>query len=380
VETTATPSKASNEIGGPPKPAAAPSVDAAPGKEPPPKLLDNLQALGALAALLKGGAAPEADGGSRKLLATLKEIAGLSAVLYVCGFLVVRTRLSTLGVTAGLPVADEQYLVEGAAFAVSTVEMLLFPWGFLLLFVAGIVAVALGDARAKLSVVARAPKRAILAIHVAIAVVLTKLVESRFNKSASVLHLLAPDAGPTRRVDPVLLEQLRGGGSGSEDVYLFLLAVVAATAASLWLFWGNSSIPAAPRALRYYLVGLLSVELVLLPMNFAVLVWDPSFPVVSVTAKVPVAELSGPVHLLLQNDKEIVVHGGGRIVSIARDEITMIRTHCHANVLKTESCPSTETADETGKHVTSDALDAGAVDVLLRDDADIDANDGRGAR
>src|SRR5712664_3802064 len=75
-------------------------------------------------------------------LKVVKNAGALAAVLYVFGFLSIRSWLNLLGVWTALPVVSDTYVHEGGAFFVATLEKLIFPWGLLALVVGALGGVA----------------------------------------------------------------------------------------------------------------------------------------------------------------------------------------------------------------------------------------------
>jgi hypothetical protein len=306
--------------------------------------------------------------------------------------------LNVLGVSVSLPVTDERYLTGGGVFLAETAEAL-FPWLFTLVFAVGVLflsglvlgrsarlTAALGAARERLS------HPAMILVHVVVALVLSKAAHVQFSKVAGAVHLLLPDTAMSRRdaLGAWILEDVRNHGHEREGLYSVLALIVLATAAALWLFRGRPpALPAAHPVLRWYLAFLLAFELLLLPVNYAVLEWDGQYPVVEVRTEPPIPGLEGRAFLLLTTDKQMVLYARGRIVDVAKASVKMTSSYCRANVLNDETCPATgalddkREADATGapppkprlEAATSAApVDAGASDAAVVDDA------GRGER
>lgn len=285
--------------------------------------------------------------GSAAIFDRIKELSGLSALLYAFGFLVLRARLNVLGVTAALPIADERYLLAGGTFLAETLAAL-FPLGFLGLAIA---AVAYLVSRASSRRAARG-RDAVLAllkdapwllttVQIGLALALSKVVEVQFSRVVIAAHSLgAPVSGSW------ILDELRAHGHQRADLYTILILIVVATATLLHLYRGvPPKLPEAPRPLRWYVAFMLVFEVLALPINYAVLEWDPRYPVVTTrpaATAAPIPGLEERAFLLLQTDKEIVLYTQGKVITVERATISSLTVHCLANVFQNEACPPGE--------------------------------------
>jgi len=196
-----------------------------------------------------------------------------SFVLYVAGYLALRFHLTVIGIGTDLAVLDERYLFTGARFAVYLVAAV----PSLLLMLLPFAVVAWG-ARRLLSPARRAaaaawllaPRR-LVGFGIVFAVLAIQFVMRQCFDFSNLLLAPTPPREPAWLVRLLLDDTL---------MPLYFTGLVAACALPLAILWRLHDAP--PRGTwlvvgRGLLVFLASVQVLLLPINYGVLIVDKSF-------------------------------------------------------------------------------------------------------
>jgi hypothetical protein len=218
-------------------------------------------------------------------------LAGIgSFLLYLFGYLALRFQLSTYGVATSLSAIDERYLFAGSRFFVYLVSSL----PSLLLIAIVLFAVLYLPTKLILTACRRwltpfsewwSPTR-VLALGTLLSVAFIQFV---FRKCFVYGNLLLLEELPQGEwMNSVLL---------TDDSYraLYFAGLVGATLLSAaFLFLAGPAAadePAKPRALRRLLMFLITVQVLLLPINYGVLIASQSLPRVSeISADVPLTK------------------------------------------------------------------------------------------
>ena len=218
---------------------------------------------------------PAADTGAM-IKAAAGAWTGLAAIgsfmLYVAGYLALRFHLAVFGIATDLSVLDERYLFSGARFLVYVVSTL--PT----LLMVGVVAAGLAwlasravprPLRGRLGHMALSPGAAVL-----LGIAVSMVAIQGFMKQAYFLVdlLLAPQL-PSEPAWLVAL--LMGTSKITVKVYFDLLVAscLLPIAILVWLF-KRANLPKSVAFGRFILGLLLSIQLLLLPINFGTLIAD----------------------------------------------------------------------------------------------------------
>jgi len=196
-----------------------------------------------------------------------------SFVLYVAGYLALRFHLTVIGIGTDLAVLDERYLFTGARFAVYLVAAV--PSLLLILLPFAVVAWAvhrlLSPARrAAAAAWLLAPGR-LVGFGIVFAVLAIQFVMRQCFDFSNLLLAPTPPREPAWLVRLLLDDTL---------MPLYFTGLVAACALPLAILWRLHDAP--PRGTwlvvgRGLLVFLASVQVLLLPINYGVLIVDKSF-------------------------------------------------------------------------------------------------------
>ena len=199
--------------------------------------------------------------------------------LYLLGYLVTRFQLTMLGVGTTLDVLEERYLFAGAKFAVYLLATV--PSVVLLLLVAGaplwlLTRLVPSQRRAKSLAWWRTRQPRAATLHLAGIIAAVLMIQFVMRQCLLFSNLLLAPALPEPQwVQAILLDT----SEALPSVYFIaLLAATALTAA--FLFAGRSRVEqtGCSRGLEALLCGLLAVQALLVPVNYAILIAYKSFP------------------------------------------------------------------------------------------------------
>lgn len=273
--------------------------------------------------------------------AIIKELSAYTAIVYVLGFLAVRSRLAVLGVWSGLSVADARYLQEGGVFALYTLERLLFPWGFILFCVAALVALILRALKLPPSWFSKKlPSWLSLLLFSLSVVALTKAIQGQFGDTSRFLGVLVPRASEGS-LNRELLSQLAATDVGRYDAEVLLAAL--AFVAWRWSA-GFGALPAAPAWLQTYCVLLLATVGLMLPIHYGIWVSSREYPLAKLTASENL-KLTEPLFILLETDGRLIVQEPAgknrppRLVNLKRDDVSAIEVQRYTNVFASQDAP-----------------------------------------
>jgi hypothetical protein len=269
---------------------------------------------------------------AQKWLTFAQSAGGLSLLLYVAGFLVVRARMNRLGVWTGTPLLNDAYLYEGGIFLLGTLEKVLFPWGLLLAAtLAGTQLVSsLRGARARPSERWQ-PGRRTLAIGVAV-FQLALVIGATLAFRATLLDALRTGAELLSGM-PAQVPDAGAASLGYEYSVLLILTL----AASVWFFskerlqylqdrWG--SVMTLHPLIRTYLAGLLGFGLFVLPLRYAATVQQYEVPVAKLVPEVGAGGPEKRWFLLMHANQELVLFDGESITNVSRKNIKEIQVFC----------------------------------------------------
>lgn len=269
-----------------------------------------------------------------KLLAppeTLKKLLSFAALLYVAGFLAVRSRLDFLGVYAALPFADQLYLEFGGRFLLATLHAIV-PIAFLLLFVVGVghVLARPGALRTFGASLDKVPPTAWHVVRFILVVSLYKLFQVQFEPFVNPGCILPEFCADGQRLS---LPEV------PDYTYTWLLVTTGGTGILAVLYRRSwRAIPAAPPWMAASLVFLFACQVVMLPMAYGLIVHSYSYPRVSVNLG-DSSEPTPPQYLIFEtSDAIILTDGSNEIVQIERGQLETLHVHCWADVLRRETC------------------------------------------
>jgi len=193
-----------------------------------------------------------------------------SLVLYVLGYLALRFHLTALGMATDLSVVDERYLFTGARFLVYLIFAA--PLALLEIFIGWLIWRAL-------------PQRGRDVLSsVTFGIIFSLLVIQLVMRQCFLISnlLLAPDLSAA----PPWLASLL---FDDEFMLVYFSALVAATAVPIVILVSLRNRPAPP--VRTWLLGFLaSVQILLLPINYGVLIVDKTLPRVAALGTTPLAD------------------------------------------------------------------------------------------
>lgn len=208
----------------------------------------------------------------------LKQLGGYASVLYAFGFFAVRARLNTLGVWSRVPILDAAYLVEGALFLVTTLQVLVFPFGAMALVLASAGYLLKRRARGGVPSLHRALERAQAWMT----------DSSHWLQLAALLVLLyLAVPHPAVRAVSLLLVDTKGQLDASAHAFAALSTsdralrytlIANQTLLALGLWWWMGQREVLPRAFRFAAAALVVFLVVSLPAQYAVLVRCEELP------------------------------------------------------------------------------------------------------
>jgi len=250
-----------------------------------------------------------------------------SGLLYAVGYLIIRFHLTAIGIGTDLSVLDERYLNAGARFLV-----------YLVLSISNSVLVALPGLllawalwrlcpcalRARIHLTVRKPKL-LLVIGILFAVGMIQFVMRQcFFLTNLLLAEVSPDA-PGWLVC-LLVHELW--------MPLYFCLLVVACALSLLIVWVLRATPFPPglwTAARLLFIGLVAVQILLLPINYGVLIMDKVMPRVASLGATPLSPgerawlvwegRDGSTFLVQGRQQQASAPAQRRLVTLARADV-----------------------------------------------------------
>ncbi len=256
----------------------------------------------------------------------LRAAGGAAAVMYALGFLRFRTRLNLLGVWTELPVLDQRYLSEAALLLVNSLETVFAsPLGAMGLLAGGLLVVRLRSARS-VAIVERA-----LDSTGWVAILLVLLSAYAWFTAWLSLRRLSTIA--------LLLDTSRPVLENHPGEYVLLLALAVVTGAMCWTLAPLAKERAAltARVALTFLGGLLTLQVVLLPMNHAAMFLDQPYPVATVETNERERHC---IFLLSQSGGALVGYDGRAVVTFPESKIAYARIHQHVSIQAAPKCPA----------------------------------------
>jgi len=201
--------------------------------------------------------------GAKKLSSSWASYSALgSFALYVCGYLVLRFHLTTLGIATDLAVVDERYLFTGARFlvylATSVPKIVLVALPFA-------VAIRLIGSRAR-SWISQPSRLLVFSILFSVLTIQLVMVQCFFLRNLLLAHQLPSQ--PSWLVALLLDENL---------CTLYFAGLVASCLVTIGILIATRSaqLPALSFGVALFLAG---VQVLLLPVNYGVLIVDKTLP------------------------------------------------------------------------------------------------------
>ncbi|MCP4750648.1 MAG: hypothetical protein GY866_07135, partial [Proteobacteria bacterium] len=256
------------------------------------------------------------------------------------GFLVLRAKLTLIGVWSGLPIADDRYLSEGGLFLVDAIESFLFPWAFI-----GFVIVGLGFSTYHLWHWLKYCHKKNVSRETFSEVAAASL--SKYRNLWLIGYfigavVLAKSAATIFLVDRRLLGQLVSISnldsiphSGSSDQIGQMLALFVATCLCVRVFFGIENwTPKGPLFLRAFGVILIVFETLSLPINYGLLKSDQLYPVATLESQKENIPSDEQVFILWDGKERLIFLRSSEIVSVSRADINSITVRCYASVFE----------------------------------------------
>lgn len=247
-----------------------------------------------------------------------------TALLYVVGYLVIRFHLTAIGIGTDLSVLDERYLFAGARFFVYLVFCLPSLVLFALFLAWPLRCLCPQSLRVRIDATICKPRR-LLVVGILFAVCMIQFV---MRQCFFVSNLLLAEAVPA--VPPWLFCLL----VHEELMTLYFGFLVLSCGLSLWIVWalrGISFPPGLWSVAKTLLIGLVALQILLLPINYGVLIVDKTMPRVSTLGATPLS--LGERAWLVWEGREgstFLVQGGSqlsqepaqrRLVTLARSDV-----------------------------------------------------------
>lgn len=207
----------------------------------------------------------------------------VSGLLYAVGYLIIRFHLTAIGIGTDLSVLDERYLNAGARFLVYLVlsisnsvlvalPVLLLTWALWRLCPCAL--------RARIHVTVRKPKL-LLVLGILFAVGMIQFV---MRQCIFLTDLLLADVSPDAPgwLVFLLVHQLWMPLYFSSLVMTCMMSLL-----MVWVLWVTPFQPGLWSAARLLFIGLVAVQILLLPINYGVLIVDKVMPRVASLGATP---------------------------------------------------------------------------------------------
>lgn len=261
----------------------------------------------------------------------LKQLVALSVLLYFFGYVSRSTQLAMLGVTNGLPIADQAYLLTGASFVAFTIYALVQALPLLGLL-GGIMALSW---RSKLIRSWLDNDWVVIALTLFLLAGSAVMTKTRVGETLDLRATVLSSASS----QSTIVRDLAEGGNRCWLEYVTLVVTVAGSAGVLFALMRRPSPTAGLVATRWAASLLLLLQVAVLPAAYGVLAQSVSYPVVEVVSG-PTA-LQPRLVLLLETDHYLVTldqpapgkkDERARLLTINRDEAKVVATHRFINV------------------------------------------------
>ena len=240
-----------------------------------------------------------------------------SSLLYVVGYLTIRFHLTAIGIGTDLSVLDERYLFAGARFLV-----------YLVLSISNSVLVALPGLLLAWALWRLCPCALRARIHVLGILFAVGMIQFVMRQCFFLTNLLLAEVSPDAPgwLVFLLVHELW--------MPLYFGSLVMACGPSLlmvWVLWATPFPPGLWTAARLLLIGLVAVQILLLPINYGVLILDKVMPRVASLGATPLTAgeqawlvwegRDGSTFLVQGRQQQGSVPAQRRLVTLARADV-----------------------------------------------------------